>query len=117
VGDVRLLWAAVQTTMEERKRLVRCLIREVVLLRDDRPRGTGGLTTIRIGWCSGAWSTVQARRPSSGDAACTPEPLLARIRVLAQEHADDQVARILTGEGLQTRQGLPWTYLGFVGFR
>lgn len=103
--------------MEERKRLVRCLIREVVLLRDDRPRGTGGLTTIRIGWCSGAWSTVQARRPSSGDAACTPEPLLARIRVLAQEHADDQVARILTGEGLQTRQGLPWTYLGFVGFR
>jgi hypothetical protein len=111
VGDVRLLWAAAHTTMEERKRLVRCLIREVVLLRDERPRGTGGLTTLRIGWCSGAWSTLQVRRPSSGDAACTPAPVLARIRALAQEHADDQVARILNGDGLHTRQGLPWTYL------
>lgn len=111
VADVRGLWAAPATTMEERKRRVRGLIREVVLLRDERPRATGGLTTIRIGWRSGAWSTLRARRPSSGDAACTPEPLLARIRALAQEHADDQVARILNGAGLQTRQGLPWTYL------
>jgi DNA invertase Pin-like site-specific DNA recombinase len=111
VGDVRLLWAAAQTTMADRKRLLRCLIREAVLLRDDRPRATGGLTTIRIGWCSGAWSTLQVRRPSSGDAACTPEAVLKRIRMLAQEHADDQVARILNDEGLRTRQGLPWTYL------
>lgn len=111
MGDVHLLWMAAQTTMEDRKRLVRCLIREVVLLRDDRPKGTGGLTTIRIGWCSGAWSTVQAHRPSTGDAVRTPAPVLARIQALAQEHADDQVARILNGEGLQTRQGLPWTYL------
>jgi len=111
VGDVRVLWAAAQTTMADRKWLLRCLIREVVLLRDDRPRATGGLTTIRIGWCSGAWTTLEARRPSSGDAACTPALVLARIRVLAQEHADDQVARILNGDGLRTRQGLPWTYL------
>ncbi len=111
VGDMRALWAATQTTMEDRKRLLRCLIREVVLLRDDRPRATGGLTTIRIGWCSGAWSTLQVHRPGSGDAANTPEAVLSRIRGLAQDHADDQVARILNAEGLQTRQGLPWTYL------
>ena len=111
VGDMRALWAAAQTAMEDRKRLVRCLIREVVLLRDDRPRGAGGVTTLRIGWCSGAWSTLQVRRPSSGDAATTSEAVLSRIRVLAQNHADDQVARTLHAEGLQTRQGLPWTYL------
>jgi DNA invertase Pin-like site-specific DNA recombinase len=111
VGDVRVLWEAAQTTIEDRKRLVRCLIREVVLLRDDRARAAGGITTIRIGWCSGAWSALEARRPSSGDAGCTPTPVLARLQALAQYHTDDQVARILNAEGLQTRQGLPWTYL------
>jgi DNA invertase Pin-like site-specific DNA recombinase len=111
VGDARALWEATETVMEDRKRLVRCLIREVVLLRDDRPRATGGVTTIRIGWCSGTWSELQVRRPSSTEFAGTPEPVLERIRALAQQHPDDQVAAILNTEGLHTRTGLPWTYL------
>jgi len=117
VGDVRALWEAAETAMEDRKRLVRCLIREVVLLRDDRPRATGGVTTIRIGWCSGAWSELQVRRPSSAEFACTPEPVLERIRILAQQHPDDQVATILNAEGLRTRKGLAWTYLRVVDVR
>ena len=47
VGDERGLWAAADTTMADRKRLVRCLLREVVLLRDDQPRARGGVTLIR----------------------------------------------------------------------
>jgi DNA invertase Pin-like site-specific DNA recombinase len=109
VGDVPALWA--ETTMAERKRLVRCLVREVVLLRDDRARATGGISTIRLGWRSGAWSELRVRRPSSGEIACTPTAVLERIRVLAQQHADDQVAAILNAEGVQTRHGLSWTYL------
>lgn len=54
VEDLPAPWAAPETTAEDRKRLLRCLIREVVLLRDDRPNAAGGTTTIRIGWCSGA---------------------------------------------------------------
>jgi DNA invertase Pin-like site-specific DNA recombinase len=119
VGDVRALWQAAETQMEERKRLVRCLIREVVLLKDEQPRGKGGITTIRIGWCSGAWNEVHARRPSAADLAGTPPAVLERIRTLAQQHPDDQVAAILNAEGLTTRTGLPWTYLrvGQVRFR
>jgi hypothetical protein len=111
VGDVRGLWEAAATRMEERKRLVRCLIREVVLLKDEQPRGQGGLTTIRIGWCSGAWSELRARRPSGADLASTPQPVLERIRDLAQRHSDDAVAAILNAEGLRTKMGLSWTYL------
>jgi DNA invertase Pin-like site-specific DNA recombinase len=111
VGDLPALWSAPETTMEDRKQLVRCLIREVVLLRDDRRRGTGGVTTIRIGWCSGAWSELRVHRPNSGEFARTPPPVLERIRVLAQQHSDDQVATILNAEGLCTRMGLSWTYL------
>jgi DNA invertase Pin-like site-specific DNA recombinase len=111
VSDLAALWSARETTMEERKRLVRCLIHEVVLLRDDQARGRGGVTTIRIGWCSGAWSQLQVHRPSSGEVARTPEPVLERLRALAQQHPDDQVAALLNAEGLRTRQGLPWTFL------
>jgi DNA invertase Pin-like site-specific DNA recombinase len=111
VGDVRALWEAAEMRMEERKRLVRCLIREVVLLKDEQPRGHGGVTTIRIGWCSGAWSELRARRPSYADLASTAEAVLERIRLLAQQHSDDQVAAILNAEGLRTRMDLSWTYL------
>ena len=117
VHDVRVLWEAGDTTMEDRKRLVRCLVREVVLLRDDRRRAVGGMTTLRIGWGSGAWSELQVGRPSSGEAACTPGLVLERIRVLARHHPDDQVATILNAEGLHTRKGLSWTYLRVGGVR
>jgi hypothetical protein len=110
VADVRGLWAAPATTMEERKRLVRCLIREVVLLRDEQPRARGGVSTLRIGWCSGAWSELPVQRPSSGTLATTPPPVLERLRALAQRHPDDQVAALLNAEGFHTRHGLPWTY-------
>lgn len=110
VGDLPALWSAPGTTTEDRKRLVRCLIREVVLLRDDRRRATGGITTIRIGWCSGAWSEVQAHRPNSGEVTRTPREVLDRIRELAQQHPDDAVAAILNGEGRRTKTGLSWTY-------
>jgi hypothetical protein len=111
VGNVRALWEAAARHMEERKRLVRCLIREVVLYKDEQPRGQGGITTIRIGWCSGAWSELQAQRPSAAVLASTPQPILERIRDLAQRHPDDAVAAILHAEGLRTKRGLAWTYL------
>jgi DNA invertase Pin-like site-specific DNA recombinase len=110
VGDVPALWHSAETTAAERKRLLRCLIGEVILLRDEGARGARGVTTIRIGWRSGAWSELQVRRPSAGDQHRTSEQVLARIRTLAVDHSDDRIAAVLNAEGLQTRQGLPWNY-------
>ena len=36
------------------------------------PRGPGGVTTLRIGWKSGAWTELRVRRPSTADHARTP---------------------------------------------
>src|SRR5439155_1007661 len=95
----------------ERKRLLRCLVSEVIVQRDEAAKNAGGQTTVRIGWRSGAWSEVQVRRPSSTDALRTPERVLERIRTLAQQESDARIAQILTAEGLRTRWGLPWTAL------
>jgi hypothetical protein len=111
VDDLPGLWAAPETTVEERKRLLRCLIGEVVLLRDDRPNARGGTTTIRIGWRSGAWTELPTRRPSSGDHQRTAAPILERMRALAEDESDERIAELLNAEGATTRNGLPWTAL------
>jgi len=109
VGDVPALWHAADTLAEERKRLVRCLMREVILDRGDGARNLGGVTTIRIGWKSGAWTELQVRRPASSDHARTAAAVLDRLRTLAPAMTDGQIAEILNGEGFTTRMGLPWT--------
>lgn len=109
VGDLPTLWHAAATSMEERKRLLRCVIREVVLTRDDAAKAAPGITTIRIGWRSGAWSEFTVSRPGSGDHARTAEAVVERIRTLAQHHPDDRVSEMLNAEGLTTRMGFSWT--------
>jgi DNA invertase Pin-like site-specific DNA recombinase len=109
VGDVPALWQAADTTLEDRKRLLRCLIREVILRRDTGAKGAGGVTTLRIGWKSGAWTELQVRRPATSDFARTPAAVLQRIRTLAQRLPDAQLADQLNREGRTTRRGLPWT--------
>jgi DNA invertase Pin-like site-specific DNA recombinase len=109
VGDVATLWHAPETTVEDRKRLLRCLIREVVLTRDDGAKGAGGITTIRIEWKSGASTELATRRPSNGEQAQTPAAALDRIRRLAPHQPDERIAEVLNAEGLTTHFGLPWT--------
>lgn len=111
VSNAPALWQAPQTTMEERKRLLRCLVSEVIVQRDAAAKNAGGQTTVRIGWRSGTWTEVQVRRPSSVDALQTPAVVLERIRTLAPHASDARIAEILTAEGWRTRWDLPWTAL------
>ena len=110
VSDLPALWRSPETTAEDRKRLLRCLVSEVVLARDDGGRGAGGVTSVRIGWRSGAWSELAVHRPTSGEHGRTAEAVLQRIRTLAEHESDDRIAAALNAEGLTTQQGLPWTY-------
>ena len=109
VSDVPALWHAAETLAEERKRLIRCLIREVILDRGEGARGMGGVSTIRVGWKGGAWTELRVRRPASSDQARTPEGVLDRIRTLAPRMSDGRIAEILNAEGFATRMGLPWS--------
>ena len=109
VSDVPMLWQAAETMMEDRERLLRCLVPEVVPCRDARAKGAGGRTTIRIGWRGGAWTDLEVRRPSAGDSARTAATTLACIQTWAQHLPDERIAEQLASAGLTTRQGLPWT--------
>jgi DNA invertase Pin-like site-specific DNA recombinase len=109
--DVPALWFTDTTTPQDRKRLLRCLIREVTLDSFSQP----GFSRIRVRWHTGTTTTVTVPRPKPGR-HCSAA-LLARIRELAQSQPDDLLATTLNQEGWTTYTGLPWTRQRVAGVR
>jgi len=102
-ADLPALWHAETTTNVDRKRLIRCLIQDITLDSFSDPT----TSQVHICWHTGATTSIQAPRPRPGRRL--NHELLDRIRLLAQDHTDEQIADILHGEGLTTYTGLPWT--------
>lgn len=92
--DLPALWGAETTTSQERKRLLRTIIKDVTLASNKEE----GKTILYMSWQSGATSTLTAKRPTPGHP--TNLPLLDRVRTLAQTLTDDKIADILNQEGL-----------------
>ena len=101
--DLPALWHAETTTNAERKRLLRCLIQDVTLDRFSQP----GVSIIHVRWQTQTTTTFAVDRPPPG--VWTPPRALCRIRELAPQQPDDQIAEILNAEGLRTGKGLCWT--------
>jgi hypothetical protein len=109
--DVPALWQADTTTPQDRKRLLRCLIRDVTLDSVSQP----GFSRITVRWQTGTTTTVTVPRPKPGRR--TSLPLLERIRSLAQTQPDDLIAATLNQEGWRTYTGLPWSRVRVASFR
>src|SRR5262245_49313945 len=102
--DLPLLWHAPTTTPAERKQLLRLLIQDVTL--------TKGTPTIQVAvrWQTEACTTLEVPRPPrSCDARRTPAPVVDRVRVLAADRTDDQIADCLNEEGWKSGQGGTFT--------
>lgn len=112
-SDLARVWCAETTSMEERKTLLRFLVKRVHL------DGVSDAGKIRIGveWHTGARSSVTIDRPLVGVwAPKTPETALRRIEELLPDHNYAEIADILNREGLLSAKGLPFDYqvVGYV---
>lgn len=87
----------------DRKRLLRCLIRDVTLDAVSRP----GFSRLLVRWQTGASTTLDVPRPPHGTKPATA--VAERVRALTQTRTDDQIAAQLNAEGCPTATGLPWT--------
>jgi DNA invertase Pin-like site-specific DNA recombinase len=101
--DLPALWFSPSTSQEDRKRLLRCLIREVSLDNFSQP----GSSLLRIAWHSGLVTSHAVPRPGHGTHPATA--IANRLRQLATHLPDDQIADRLNSEGYPTATGLPWT--------
>jgi len=104
-GDLAAVWHAETTSMEDRKKLLRFLIRRVHL------DGVSEAGKIRLGveWHTGAHSSlVIDRLPVGVWAPKTPPTVEQRIRELLPEHDQAAIADQLNREGHRSAKGLPF---------
>ncbi len=99
-ADLGAIWAAKTTTDKERKQLLRTVLDEVQIRKEERD------VQLKILWKGGALieKTVHLPRvPARTDAT---HDLIALLRELAVRHTDEQIARILNRKGIKTPKGL-----------
>jgi len=103
-SDLPRVWHDPRTPMRERKRMLRLLIEDVTLLRRER------LIQLQLRWKGGATMTLDRPLPlSAPDLRRTPAAIVERIRELATEQTDGQVAATLNGHTLRSGTGQPFS--------
>ena len=103
VRDFPALWNHPQTTARDRKQMLRLMIQDVTLLREDDIH-------VCVRWRGGATSELHLPAPlPASESRRTPQAVLDRIAELAEQHTDEQIAEILNREGLRSGTGLPFT--------
>jgi DNA invertase Pin-like site-specific DNA recombinase len=104
VREFPALWNHPQTTARDRKQMLRLMIQDVTLLRQDDLR-------VCIRWKGGATSELHLPIPlCAWEARRTPQAVLDRIAALAKQHTDEEIAGFLNREGLCSGTGQPFTY-------
>jgi hypothetical protein len=104
--DFPRLWTASTTTHRDRKRILRLLVRDVTVSKGSEPK------TIRLNirWQGGATETLEVLLPPNhADATRYPEAFVSRVRELAVNHHDSEIAQLLDAEGHQSSTGKPLT--------
>jgi len=100
ISDTIRIISSRELTPAERKQLLRLLVKDVTLTKE--------ATTIRVAlrWQTEACTTVAVPRPPrSCDARRTAAAVVDRLRVLAKNHTDGQVAEQLNTEGYKPGLG------------
>jgi len=108
------LWHSPTVRFQDRKRIVRCLIENVVVTQPD----DGVNLEAAVHWVGGEVTQVEVVKGRVGvHCYVADSELLDLIRDLAQEFGDDQIARILICKKLRTPKGLPFTPRRVTGLR
>jgi DNA invertase Pin-like site-specific DNA recombinase len=104
--DFPRLWTASTTTAQDRKRMLRLLIKDVTIAKGaDRK-----LLQAHIRWQGGATETIEVRLPPNrAEAVRYPEAFIADIRELASRHDDDEIVALLNRDGRKSSTGKPFT--------
>ncbi len=104
--DLPRVWQA--ATAQERKRIVRLVVREVVLDQKREP----GVVWIRMCWQTGGASEHRLQRRVRSYAECANAELLERrIRELnAAGRMDHEIAVVLNAEGVMSARGVPFEH-------
>jgi DNA invertase Pin-like site-specific DNA recombinase len=102
--DLSKVWHAPTTPQTARKQLLGYLIKDVTLSRGET------LVRVAIRWQTEACTVLEVPRPRrSYEARRTDPVVVAKIKVLALDHTDSQIATLLDQEGFRSGTGSRFT--------
>jgi DNA invertase Pin-like site-specific DNA recombinase len=103
-SDLPALWRNPATPTRERKRLIRLLVTDVTLIRDNEQ------ITAHVRLSGGQQHTLNVPRPlRAWEAHTTPASTIARIDELLDQHTYDEAVQILNDKGLTGGWGKQFT--------
>jgi DNA invertase Pin-like site-specific DNA recombinase len=103
-SDFPRVWKDPRTSARDRKRMLRLLIEDVTLARNEE------LIHVHIRWKGGATTSLELPRPrSSFELVRTPATVIEEIRALATEQKDNQIASTLNSRGYRSGTGKSFT--------
>jgi hypothetical protein len=103
--DLPSLWGSATTQDKDRKRILRLLIKDITI--DKLP---GKKAVLHLRWQGGAHEDIMLTLPPSYcDQIRYPRQIVDRVRVLAQNLPDGEVASMLNKEGLSSAKGAQFT--------
>jgi DNA invertase Pin-like site-specific DNA recombinase len=96
--DFPRLWKSPTTTAQDRKRLLRLLVKDVTVERDRQ----ANTAIVHVRWQGGATEDITIDMPPLvWERQRCPEHIVTRIRELASSNTDRRIAEILNEQGLQ----------------
>jgi len=101
--DLPRIWAASTTDFVTKKKLIRSLIREVTLTRDELE------VRVAIRWKTLACTEINVELPVRGAALRTQAEIIELIKKLARDHSNKQIAAALNEAGKLNGRGGAFT--------
>jgi hypothetical protein len=102
--DLSKVWHAPATPQTARKQLLGYLIKDVTLCRGD------ATIQVAIRWQTEAYTVLDIPRPKRSYEVRRTDPVaVARVKVLALDHTDRQIASLLDQEGFRSGTGSRFT--------
>ena len=105
--DFPRLWKSSATTSKDRKRMLRLLVDDITVERDE-----GSNVTLHVRWSGGACDDIAIVLPNPGPIADRfryPQERIDEVRLLATSHSDHEIADVLNQSGKQSSRGRPFT--------
>ncbi len=104
--DLPRLWHAPTTQSKDRKRMLRLLIKDITVEKPANPKQL----LVHIRWQGGACNDVSVQLPPNiADRVRYPSAVVDRIRELARNLTDAEIADQLNREGQRSAKGQPYT--------
>jgi DNA invertase Pin-like site-specific DNA recombinase len=104
--DLPRLWKAPSTKAKDRKRILRLLIKDITVEKLAEPKQM----MLHLRWQGGACEDIPITLPPSySDQLRYPDEIVEKVRCLAKQLTDSQIADTLNQEGLKSAKGKSFT--------